>query len=252
MARLKERPVEGTPYALLGTDDDPRELDLGQRIEMASRLIEVGPKLPKYAPPWAAQTQPTEGEEIVGTQAKKEGNGAGISPELQARMDAVAGGEEIAKRVAAEKEAKEKEKAEAKAAKQRERDDAKAAKQRARDDKAAAKAGREVVAVEQPSFPAKQADRRGGKPAAKKAAKKKTEKPAKTAKKAKAKGKASPTSSGAGRGIGAFCCELLVKKKSTEEVIEAVKKKFPGAKTSPASIAWYRARLREEGKLPKD
>lgn len=54
-----------------------------------------------------------------------------------------------------------------------------------------------------------------------------------------------------GQGIGAFVEEQLKAKKSTEEVLEAVKKKFPDAKTTPASVAWYRNKLRESGDLPK-
>ena len=53
------------------------------------------------------------------------------------------------------------------------------------------------------------------------------------------------------QGIGAFCEGLLKQKKSTDEIMKAVQAKFPGAKTSPASIAWYRSKMREEGTLPK-
>ena len=54
-----------------------------------------------------------------------------------------------------------------------------------------------------------------------------------------------------GRGIGAFCEGLLVKGKSAEEILAAVRKEFPGAKTSMASIAWYRNKLVQEGALSK-
>lgn len=77
----------------------------------------------------------------------------------------------------------------------------------------------------------------------------KPEHSAKSAKKA-AKAAAAPARK-AGGGIGGMVCDLLVKKKSNEEILAAVKKQFPKAKTSAASIAWYRSKLREEGKLPK-
>ncbi len=51
-----------------------------------------------------------------------------------------------------------------------------------------------------------------------------------------------------GQGIGAFCNELILKGKSNEEVAEAAQKKF-GSKTSASSVAWYRNKLRTEGKL---
>ena len=55
-----------------------------------------------------------------------------------------------------------------------------------------------------------------------------------------------------GRGIGAFCEGLLLKKKSADDILAAVQKEFPGAKTSMASIAWYRNKLINEGQLSKD
>lgn len=79
---------------------------------------------------------------------------------------------------------------------------------------------------------------------AKKAAAKKA---APAAKKAgtKADGGAKPR----GRGIGAYACEMVLKGKSNEEVVEAVLKKFPDASTSASSVAWYRNKLKNEGKL---
>lgn len=53
------------------------------------------------------------------------------------------------------------------------------------------------------------------------------------------------------RGIGTIVREALKAKKSTEECIALVKKEFPKAKTTPASVAWYRNDLRERGELPK-
>lgn len=51
-----------------------------------------------------------------------------------------------------------------------------------------------------------------------------------------------------GTGIGAFCTGLIEKGKSNEEVLEAVRKKFPEAATSASSVAWYRNKLKSEGK----
>jgi chemotaxis protein histidine kinase CheA len=49
-----------------------------------------------------------------------------------------------------------------------------------------------------------------------------------------------------GQGIGAFCMELIGKGKTNEEVLAAVKDKFPGASTSASSVAWYRNKLKQE------
>lgn len=83
-------------------------------------------------------------------------------------------------------------------------------------------------------------------------AKKKVSK--KSLKKVSATAAAKPVKEGSkprGSGIGTMVCDMLLKKKDTEEIIAAVKKANPDAKTSPASVAWYRNKLREEGKLPK-
>lgn len=50
-------------------------------------------------------------------------------------------------------------------------------------------------------------------------------------------------------GIGQFCMDLILKGKSNEDVLAAVTKQFEGAKTSAASIAWYRNKLKSEGQL---
>lgn len=85
-------------------------------------------------------------------------------------------------------------------------------------------------------------------PAAKPA---KAEKPAP---KAAAKSAAKPAKTNGdkqprGPGIGAFCMDLIVKGKTNEEVLGAVKAKFPNASTSASSVAWYRNKLKSEGKL---
>lgn len=52
-----------------------------------------------------------------------------------------------------------------------------------------------------------------------------------------------------GQGIGSFCMDLIVKGKTNEEVLGAVKVKFPDASTSASSVAWYRNKLKSEGKI---
>jgi hypothetical protein len=88
--------------------------------------------------------------------------------------------------------------------------------------------------------------KKGAAPKAAKKAEKAKKFPTAAAKKApKADGEAKPR----GQGIGAFCQELILKGKSNEEVLEAVKKKFPTASTSASSVAWYRNKLKSEGKV---
>lgn len=43
--------------------------------------------------------------------------------------------------------------------------------------------------------------------------------------------------------IGGLCAELIKAGKTNEQIIAAVKAAFPGAKTSSASVAWYRSKL---------
>ena len=54
-----------------------------------------------------------------------------------------------------------------------------------------------------------------------------------------------------GSGIGAFCVNMIKDLKSTDEILKAIRVQFPDAKTSAASIAWYRNDLRQKGELPK-
>ena len=54
-----------------------------------------------------------------------------------------------------------------------------------------------------------------------------------------------------GKGIGAMAMELLIAGKTTAEVIAEVKDAIPDANPTPATIAWYKNKLRQEGKLPK-
>jgi hypothetical protein len=46
-----------------------------------------------------------------------------------------------------------------------------------------------------------------------------------------------------GPGIGKFCFDLIGKGKTNDEILAAVRKQFPDAKTSAASVAWYRNKL---------
>ena len=48
-------------------------------------------------------------------------------------------------------------------------------------------------------------------------------------------------------GVGDLAKELIRGGKTNEEVLAAVKEKFPEAKTSMASINWYRNKLRGDG-----
>ena len=50
------------------------------------------------------------------------------------------------------------------------------------------------------------------------------------------------------RGVGAVATEAILAGKTNEEALEVVKAEFPDAKTSVASINWYRNKLRSEGK----
>lgn len=49
--------------------------------------------------------------------------------------------------------------------------------------------------------------------------------------------------------IGGVCKLLILKGKTDAEILAIVKGRFAGAKTSKASLAWYKTRLREEGLL---
>lgn len=53
------------------------------------------------------------------------------------------------------------------------------------------------------------------------------------------------------RGVGSVAIEAIRAGKTNEEALEAVKAEFPDAKTSLASINWYRNKLRSDGeKVP--
>jgi hypothetical protein len=44
---------------------------------------------------------------------------------------------------------------------------------------------------------------------------------------------------------------ILNTTKSNSEILEAVKAKFEGCKTSPACVAWYKTKLRKQGLIEK-
>ena len=54
-----------------------------------------------------------------------------------------------------------------------------------------------------------------------------------------------------GKGIGARAMELLLEGKGTQEVIDTIKAEIPDASPTPATIAWYKNKLRQDGKLAK-
>lgn len=50
--------------------------------------------------------------------------------------------------------------------------------------------------------------------------------------------------------IGQFITYMILHSdKSNKEILELVHSKFEGCKTSPACIAWYKTKLRKEGKI---
>lgn len=52
-----------------------------------------------------------------------------------------------------------------------------------------------------------------------------------------------------GKGIGARAMELILEGKTTQEVIDTIKAEIEGANPTTATIAWYKNKLRQEGKL---
>lgn len=213
---LKEDPVHGCSYSLLMPKGDAEHLTLEARVTMARRHVEVHSYLPRYV---RTDGRKTEADNTGDTQmAKKKAAGqpaaAGAAPQQQ---QAAPDAKEVQKAFDAsrpewEKQQKEKAAAEARAKKEAE-----------------AKAKKEA--------------------SARKALKKKDVTPkAKPGKKQeKAKPGAQPKK--AGGGIGGLVCKLLVAGKETDDILKEVKKEFPKARTSAASVAWYRSKLREEDKI---
>jgi hypothetical protein len=50
-------------------------------------------------------------------------------------------------------------------------------------------------------------------------------------------------------GIGAYINGLLLSKKANDEVLVLTQRTFPEARTSAATVAWYKAKLKKAGKL---
>jgi hypothetical protein len=111
----------------------------------------------------------------------------------------------------------------------------------AADAKAAAPAAKKAAAKKEPAAkPEAKPKNLGQHIAAKKAAKAPAQKSGKAA-----DGEKKPR----GMGVGKFCMDLILKGKTNEEVLEAVKAKFPEAATSASSVSWYRNKLKSEGQL---
>ena len=53
-----------------------------------------------------------------------------------------------------------------------------------------------------------------------------------------------------GRGIGKRAMELILEGRTNEEVINTIREEIDGANPTPATMAWYRNKLRKEGLLP--
>ena len=62
----------------------------------------------------------------------------------------------------------------------------------------------------------------------------------------KATKKAAPRAAKPGT-VKAVAYAAILKGKSTEDVLKAVREAFPGAKTSKSCVAYYRHRMRQEG-----
>lgn len=84
-----------------------------------------------------------------------------------------------------------------------------------------------------------------GKPTAADAKPKADAKPAET--KAEAKPKEPKEPKEPKRGVGAVAMEAILNGASNEEALAAVRKEFPDANTTKASINWYRNKLRKDG-----
>jgi hypothetical protein len=69
---------------------------------------------------------------------------------------------------------------------------------------------------------------------------------AKTTKKAAPAKKAGPPVKEKKVTIGSVAEEAILQGKTNEEVLETVMKQFPEAKTTPASVNWYRQKLRRD------
>lgn len=232
---LVEVPVPGTLFSLLGPKKPGAHLSIDARVEMARRHNAVAHALPRYVrtePPKEAEANATQPQENGMTKGKTKGEGAQAPKGAEAAASsttpapAVAGdpptAAEVQKMFDANKgewEKNEKDK------KEREAKQKKEAEAKQRKEAALRKAAKKKDARPKRSAAAPEAAKGGKKKAAPAAAPKKA------------------------GGIGGFVSDLLVKGKDTEAILKAVKEKFPKARTSAASVAWYRSKLREEGKI---
>lgn len=227
---LREYSVAGTPYKLVGMAVEGKEPPtLAQRVEMARRLNEVGPKLPHYFKVHLKEDKPAATVEAVLSAAKGEGK-------MQAKTAASPAAP------AAALDTKEIERAHALSVK----DAAKREAQKKLDEAKKAK----VDELKRKQTAAARKKVKGSSVAPKRTPAERKEADAKAAKAPKAKAAPAAAAPKKKGGIGGFCERLLVEGKSNEDILKAVKKEYPSAKTSAASLAWYRSRLREEGKLP--
>lgn len=64
---------------------------------------------------------------------------------------------------------------------------------------------------------------------------------------AKVKAKAEKEKAEPKRGVGAVAMEAILNSATNEEALAAVRKEFPDANTTKASINWYRNKLRKDG-----
>jgi hypothetical protein len=226
---LVEVAVAGTALTLLGPADKAKPLTLAQREEMARRLNEVGPMLPRYygkQERWKLGSSTDEREKAMQPKGKEEGKQADATAAAAPSPNAVVPADGGKKAKAASTTTK----------------------------KGKGKSGPVTVKKFVPSTPEEvdrftkkaEKERKAKEAEAAKAAKSAPKAPKKKAKKSAASG---PKKEGGG--IGGLVSKLLIAKKSNEEILAAVKKEYPKARTSAASIAWYRSKLREEGKLPK-
>lgn len=223
---LKEDPVHGCSYSLLGPKDgDGSTLMLEARVAMARRHNEVHAFLPRYV---RVDSRKTE-DNLTGDSPMAKKKETGAQPAADSSMGATTttapgnppDAKEVQKAFDANRGEWEKQEKERKAAqaKKKKEEEAKLKKQAA-----------ERKALKKKSV----------------APKGKSKKTAAAAKPEKAKPGAAPKKAG---GIGGFVCDLLVKGKETDDILKAVKAQFPKARTSAASVAWYRSKLREEGKI---
>lgn len=263
---LEEVAVEGTHLRLIGLKDGKAKPTTEQRVEMAKRMVDVGPRLPKYVPqriavpaPGAAPTTTNDGEASMAKSKlpkdpsiPKGETPSGIPGVSVEQVDA------SFEKNKKEYEAKQKKLAKEEAAKKKAEEDKLRAAAKARKKGGKAKLANDadkflspegkarVAKMSADSKAAAKASKKGAKPDAKK-------KPDAAPKPGKAGGKATaaPAAGGKKASIGGLTQELLLAGKSTEEVLAGIKKQFPNAKSSASTIGWYRSKMRSEGALPK-